>query len=80
MDVAKVHVNFYTKPGCALCDDAERMLKLAQEDYPITWTEIDISTDDEIHEKYLLMIPVIEKNGSVLIYGNVGYIDVVSLF
>jgi len=75
-----VHVNFYTKPGCSLCDEAERMMKLVQEDYPLTWTEIDIRTNDEIHEKYLFIVPVIEEEGNVLLYGNIGYIDVIDLF
>lgn len=75
-----MHVTFYTKPGCALCEEAEMMMKLAEEDYPFTWTEIDIESDDEIHEKYLLMIPVIEKEGKVLLYGNIGYIDIINLF
>lgn len=74
-----MHITFYTKPGCALCDEAERMLKLAQEDYPLTWTEFDIQTDDEIHEKYMLMVPVIEKDGNVVIYGNIGYMDIIEL-
>ena len=75
-----MHITFYTKPGCALCDEAILMMKLVQEDYPLTWTEIDIQTDDEIHEKYLLMVPVIEKNGNVMTYGNIGYVDIVELF
>ena len=32
-----MHVTFYTKPGCHLCDEAELMLKLVQEDFPLTW-------------------------------------------
>ena len=75
-----MHVTFYTKPGCALCDEAELMIKLAQEDFPLTWTSVDIQTDDEIHEKYMLMIPVIEKDGNVLLFGNIGYADIVDLF
>ena len=75
-----MHVTFYTKKGCALCDEAELMMKLAQEDYPFSWTEIDIEADDDIHEKYMLMVPVIEKDGDVLLYGNIGYVDVVGLF
>ena len=75
-----MHVTFYTKPGCPLCDEAERMMKLAQEDFPLTWTEVDIQSNDEIHEKYMLMIPVIEKGGKVVLFGNIGYMDVVGLF
>ena len=56
------------------------MMKLVQEDYPLTWTEFDIRTDDEIHEKYMLMVPVVEQEGNVLLYGNIGYVDIIELF
>ncbi|MCM3745346.1 glutaredoxin family protein [Sporosarcina luteola] len=75
-----MHVQFYTKKGCHLCDEAASMMKLVQEDYPLTWSTIDIETDDESHEKYMLMIPVIEKEGEVLLYGSIGYIDLIDLF
>lgn len=75
-----VHVTFYRQDNCLLCDEAEMMMKLVQEDYPLTWTPVDIKSDDEIHEKYMLKVPVIEKDGEVLLYGNIGYIDLVDLF
>ncbi len=75
-----MHVLFYTKPGCQLCEDAKRMMELAQEDVALTWTELNIEEDDEIHEKYMLMIPVIEKNSEVLLYGSIGFIDIIELF
>ncbi|WP_317965825.1 glutaredoxin family protein [Sporosarcina oncorhynchi] len=56
------------------------MMKLVQEDFPLTWTTIDIESDDDIHEKYMLMIPVIEKDEQVLAFGKIGYIDLVELF
>ena len=33
------------------------------------------SLHEAIHEKYMVMIPVIEENDKVLIYGNIGYAD-----
>jgi len=75
-----MHVTFYTKPNCGLCEEAKLMMQLVQEDFPFTWTEIDIQTDDELHEQYMLMVPVIEKNGEVLLSGNIGYIELVELF
>lgn len=76
----RMHVIFYTRQGCHLCDEAKLMLQLVQEDYPLTWTEVDIEKDDESHEKYMLMIPVIEKEGAVLLYGSIGYIDILEFF
>jgi hypothetical protein len=51
------------------------MIELVREDFPLEYKEINIETDDDLHEKYLLMIPVLEKNNEVLLYGNVGYAD-----
>lgn len=75
-----MHVQFYTKKGCHLCDEAEAMMKLVQEDFPLTWSTIDIEMDDESHEKYMLMIPVIELDGEVLLSGSIGYVDLIDLF
>ena len=75
-----MEVVFYTKPGCLLCDEAEEMMKLIQEDYPLTWTTVNIEEDDNKHEQYMLMIPVVEKEDTVLCSGNISYIDLVSLF
>jgi len=51
------------------------MLELVREDFPFEYKEVDIESDDAIHEKYMLMIPVVEKDGQVVIYGNIGYIE-----
>lgn len=56
------------------------MMKLVQEDYPLTWSTVDIQTDDAIHEKYMLMVPVLEKDGEILAYGNIDYATLVLLF
>ncbi|SKB01300.1 Glutaredoxin-like domain [Sporosarcina newyorkensis] len=71
--------SFYTRPNCGLCEDAERMLRLVAEDHPIEWQTINIEEDEQAHEKYMLMIPVLEQNGSVLKYGNIGYIDILEI-
>ena len=75
-----MHVMLYTKLDCHLCDEAKAMMKLAQEDFPLTWDEINIEMDDASHEKYMLMIPVIEKDGAALLYGSIGYVDILGLF
>lgn len=75
-----MHLTFYRQDGCVLCDEAEMMMRLVQEDYPLTWTTVDIRTNDEIHEKFMLLVPVLEYEGEVLLYGNIGYVDLVLLF
>lgn len=66
-------IMFYTRKSCPLCDEAKRMLGLLQEDFSLSITEVDIESDVEIHEKYMLMIPVITYKNKILQYGNVDY-------
>lgn len=70
-------IHFYTRPGCHLCDEARLMIGLVQEDFQLEVLEHNIELDDELHEKYMLMIPVIEKDGKVLLYGNIDYVSLV---
>lgn len=66
---------FYTRANCPLCDEARLMLQLVQEDFELDVQEVDIESDEELHEKYMLMIPVIDQDGETVLYGNIGYIE-----
>jgi glutaredoxin len=66
-------VQFYTRPGCHLCEEARLMLKLVQEDIAFEIHEVNIEEDEELHEKYMLMIPVVEFEGEIIQYGQVDY-------
>ncbi|MFJ5770356.1 glutaredoxin family protein [Psychrobacillus sp. NPDC093180] len=66
-------VHFYTRPGCHLCEDARIVLKLVQEDVPFEIKEYNIEEDDALHEKYMLMIPVVEFENEIIQYGQVDY-------
>ncbi len=63
----------YTRPNCGLCEEAKAALQLLQEDFPVRFEEINIETDELLHEQYALMIPVLAKQEQILIYGNFGY-------
>ncbi|ANU25915.1 glutaredoxin family protein [Planococcus versutus] len=65
----------YTRSNCPLCDEAKLMIQLVNEEIPLLYTEIDIESDDTLNEKYMLMIPVLEKDNNLLLYGNIGYVD-----
>ena len=65
----------YTRANCPLCDEAKLMIQMVNEDFPLPYKEIDIESNDELHEKYMLMIPVLEKDNEILLYGNIGYVD-----
>jgi len=68
-------LTLYTRPNCPLCEEAKLMLNLVQEDFPLEYKEVNIEEDDLVHEKYMLMIPVLEQEGKILLYGNIGYAD-----
>ena len=65
----------YTRSNCPLCDEAKLMIELVNEDFFLPYREVDIESDDALHEKYMLMIPVLEKDNEVLLYGNIGYVE-----
>ena len=68
-------ITLYTRQNCPLCEEAKLMLQLVQEDFPFDYEEVDIESDDALHEKYMLMIPVIEKNQEIILYGKIGYVE-----
>lgn len=66
-------VKFYSRPNCSLCEEGLITLKLVQEDIPFKIEIINIEETDQLHEKYMLMIPVVEKNDQVIQYGILDY-------
>lgn len=60
---ATVKVEIYSKKDCHLCEVAKAVLLKAKQKYPIQITEIDISLDYELFEKYKEQIPVVFING-----------------
>ncbi len=66
-------MKFFSRDNCGLCVDGLLTLKLVQEDINFDIEIINIEEDESIHEKYMLMIPVVEKDGQVIQYGNLDY-------
>jgi glutaredoxin len=59
-------VTLYTRPGCHLCDDARAELQRLRARLPFTLQEVDITTDDALHRRYLERIPVVALDGEEL--------------
>ncbi|MDM5230235.1 glutaredoxin family protein [Lysinibacillus pakistanensis] len=68
-----MNVKFFTRANCGLCVEGLHTLKLVQEDLGFHVDIIDIEENEAVHEKYMLMIPVVEKDGQVIQYGNLDY-------
>lgn len=66
-------VILYTKEVCSLCEDAEALLEMFQNDYDFEIEKRDIYKNDEWLEKYHLVIPVVEVNGIQLDCEHVDY-------
>jgi glutaredoxin len=56
-------VMLYGKPGCHLCDDARAVIQAVCAELGVGWTEIDITVDPELFEKYGEQIPVTFVDG-----------------
>lgn len=72
-----MNVKFFTRANCGLCVEGLHTLKLVQEDLGFRVDIIDIEENEAVHEKYMLMIPVVEKDGQVIQYGNLDYATLV---
>lgn len=61
----------YSKAGCCLCVKAKTILKKVQEEIPFSLTEVDISQDQTLMEKYQYVIPVVSINGKDVLISKV---------
>jgi glutaredoxin len=55
-------VTLYTRAGCHLCEEAERVLAANG----IAFARVDIESDDELFKRYLERIPVVAVDGEDL--------------
>lgn len=69
-------VNFYTKDMCGLCEKAEALLYMFQQDFPFKIEVRDIHTNDNWLETYQLRIPVIEIDDQRIDCEKMGYDNV----
>ncbi|MEA1855433.1 glutaredoxin family protein [Cytobacillus sp. FSL W7-1323] len=67
-------VKLYTRKRCPLCEQAELVIEMVQEESLFQYEAIDIETSDDLTERFGLMIPVIEVDGEILQYGQVDYV------
>ncbi|MEW9669452.1 glutaredoxin family protein [Ammoniphilus sp. 3BR4] len=61
--VKSFQVTIFTRDGCCLCDDVKERVERVAQDYPIELELFDITTDEEIYEKYKWTIPVVHIDG-----------------
>jgi glutaredoxin len=63
----KPTVTLYSRPGCHLCEEARESLQRVQRaggaGVRFDLEEVDITTDDALHMRYLERIPVVTLDG-----------------
>jgi len=56
-------VTLYSKPGCHLCDDARVVVERVCADLGESFEEVDITTDDDLADRFGEDIPVTFVDG-----------------
>jgi glutaredoxin len=59
-------VTLYGRPGCHLCDDAREALERVRAGLGFELREVDITSEDALHRRYLERIPVVALDGEEL--------------
>jgi glutaredoxin len=57
------HVVLYTAQACHLCERARAVLAELRQELEFDLTEVDITGDDELEERYRELLPVVEIDG-----------------
>jgi glutaredoxin len=57
-------VTLFSRPGCHLCDEAERILRRLGAGSRFTLDVVDIESDDDLLRRYMLEIPVVAVDGA----------------
>jgi glutaredoxin len=61
--VTTARVTLYSRPGCHLCDDARAVIEAVCADLGEAYEEVDITTDDDLEDRYRDEIPVTLVDG-----------------
>lgn len=70
-----MHMTLYMRPNCSLCVEAKQLLHILQQDVPFTLEEINIEHDDALHEQWMLLIPAVVHEGTIIQHGALDYIE-----
>ncbi|MDO8673232.1 MAG: glutaredoxin family protein [Dehalococcoidia bacterium] len=62
-------IKFYTKDGCHLCEEAWKMFTVVAGEFSFAITQVDITTDPQVYERFKYTIPVVEVDGEAVIGG-----------
>ena len=66
-----LEITLYTKDNCSLCLKARRVLQDFQQRHAFRLAEVDITTDENLHERYKHDIPVATWNGEEIFHHRI---------
>ena len=61
--MSTARVTLYTRPGCHLCDDARVVVERVCADLGESFDEVDITTDDDLEDRFGEEVPVTFVDG-----------------
>lgn len=62
----------YGKPGCHLCEQAEELLEDLAAEFSLQVTQIDITGDPALFDRYRYEIPVVMTQSGASVSGRIG--------
>ena len=60
----RVPVTLYTRPGCHLCEELERLVRAQRLGVELDWTRVDVDSSPDLAQRYGERIPVLTIGGA----------------
>jgi len=70
----RMEVTLYSRPGCTLCEEAQRDLETLKADYGFVLRVVNVDDDPELAARYGAQIPVVAIGGEVALVTRVSRI------
>jgi glutaredoxin len=67
-----MRIQLLGKPGCHLCEDAEKIVRTVCERLALPWEHINIEEDAALYERYKHEIPVLLLDGKKTFKYHIG--------
>lgn len=74
-----LNLTYYTRDNCKLCNEGKQMIRLALSelrDDVVKLTEVNIDSDDELQEEYMVRIPVLSDGSNVIQEGVLDFVTI----
>lgn len=69
-------ITLYTREHCHLCETAKQSILELKKNWDFVLEEMDIEQNDELTERYGLMIPVVLMDGEEVGYGQINHFEI----